>query len=61
MKNTNKNAVIRARCADALKAAVEQIAQLHRLDESDVVRMAVESYVQQVQRAIRGPLAPFSQ
>ena len=54
MKNTQKpakTAVLRARCDSRLKSDVWQVALLQRLDESDIVRIAVANYVQKIQSA----------
>jgi predicted transcriptional regulator len=41
--------VIRARCSDDLKKRVRDYAKLYDLDESNIVRQAVEAYLKQVE------------
>lgn len=51
-----KDAVIRARCPKTLKDSVEEIARIQKIDSSDVVRIALDSYVARIQAAFRGQL-----
>jgi antitoxin component of RelBE/YafQ-DinJ toxin-antitoxin module len=46
-----KKAVLKARCDDALKEQVEQLAHTNQLDSSDIVRIAVVNYLQQIRAA----------
>ena len=46
-----KGEVIRARCSDDLKRAVERIALIQQLDTADIVRIAVATYVQNFRQA----------
>jgi predicted transcriptional regulator len=49
MKKPNKSKILKARCDADLKSSVDQIAAIQRLDASDIVRLAVFSYVQNFQ------------
>lgn len=58
-----KTEVVRARCQKSLRDGVREIATFQRLDESDIVRIAVESYVMHWRQAMLGkPIpTPFAQ
>lgn len=51
-----KNAVIRARCEDALKEQIEDIARMQKIDPADVIRIACESYAARIRAAFRGQM-----
>jgi len=57
MKKDPKNAVIRARCPDVLKQQIEEIAKMQKLDPSDIIRIACDTYVARVQTVLRGQIA----
>jgi hypothetical protein len=51
LRKMAKDAILRARCDARLKEDVSRVAYLQRLDESDIVRIAVANYVQKFQGA----------
>lgn len=42
----NKNAILKARCKTEMKEAVDRVALHQQLDHSDIIRIAVATYLQ---------------
>jgi hypothetical protein len=60
MSKEPKKAVIRARCPESLKDALDEVARIQRIDSADVIRIACESYVSRIRGLAfdRSPLIP---
>jgi hypothetical protein len=55
MNRTNKKtAVLRVRCEPSLKQEVRQVAILKHLDDSDIIRIATQDYIQRFKTAAAG-------
>lgn len=47
-----KKAVIRARCPESLKRAIEDVARIQKVDSADIIRIACESYVTKIRNLV---------
>lgn len=47
-----KRAVIRARCPESLKLALEEVASIQKIDAADVIRRACEVYITNIRTGL---------